>query len=807
MWTVVKFGGSSITKDGFEVIKEKIENLGNGKKILIVLSAIKNITNNLLDTIAGNNKIDLIKKIHLNLIKELNLDPNIIIQLLDDLACNKIENNRKVITYGELLSTTILSEYLKYNNINNKLINAGKLILAEENYLHNDEIFLNCKYNTDIDLLISDQQHNVFITQGFFGSTNTNEPCLLGRGGSDTSASLLASSLNADKLEIWTDVNGIYTADPNLINNAKIINNIGYEQAQELAAMGAKVMHPYSIIPCQKKNIPIFIKNTYNSSSVNNTIIYKNELINNKLYAITNQNNVTIFNIISPNMWNNYGFVYDIFSIFSDNSVDINIITTSQFMISATTDDNNLNKLERIKNKLEEKYEVTLQKNCSIVSIVGDEIKIQPYLPEAIQISKKYKDIYMIHYSANNLSLSFVIDTLNAESLLKELHKKLIGNEEPNNDNKFIKTKWWYNKIDKISDLMKNYSSLYLYDLNNIEQKINILKKINKIDKIFYAMKANHHQNIIKKMAENNLGFECVSLQEVQYLREKLNINNSILFTPNFCSINEYITAMKYDNLIVIVDNLEVIKENINVFKNKEIAIRIDLNNGEGHHSNVITEGKKAKFGCPYHQIINDLDLFLENNVKIIGLHSHRGSGINNYKNWITTTKKLLDIAKYFNNIEWIDLGGGFGVDDENPIDFVKLNDELNNIKTDIKIFIEPGRYLVSEGGILLSKVNQIKKKENFSYLGLDTGMNSLIRPSLYGAYHKIHNITKINEERSRIYNIVGPICETGDIIGSNRLLPISEINDIILIENTGAYGYVMSSNYNMRSPAEEIII
>ena len=713
MWTVVKFGGSSITKEGFEVIKKNIEELEKDKKILIVLSAVKNVTNHLIETISGNNKLDIIKNIHYELIKDLNLDPEIIKDLINNLS-NDNTNKRQIITFGELLSTKILSEYLNSNNIKNKLINAGKLIIAEENYINNEDIFLNCKYNTNIEKLISDKSHNIFITQGFFGSTSNNEPCLLGRGGSDTSASLLASSLKADKLEIWTDVNGIYSADPNIINNAKIINNIGYKQAQELAAMGAKVIHPYSIIPCQKQNIPILIKNTYDSLSTNNTIISLNNSFNNKLYAITNQNNVTIFNIISPNMWNNYGFVYDIFSIFSENSVDINIITTSQFMISATTDDTNFNKLDKIKKKLEEKYEVTLQMNCSIVSVVGDEIKIQPYLPEAIQISKKYSDIYMIHYSANNLSLSFVINSKNSKFLLKELHEKLIGNEQPKNDDKFIKNKWWYNKIDKINKLMENNSSLYLYDLNNIEQKINILKKINKIDKIFYAMKANHHKNIIKTMADNNIGFECVSVQEVNYIRNILNLNNSILFTPNFCSINEYESAMKFDNLIIIVDNLEVIKQNICVFKNKKIALRIDLNNGEGHHANVITEGKKAKFGCPIHQIINNFELLINNDIKIIGLHSHRGSGINNYQNWITTAKKLLELTKYFNDIVWIDLGGGFGVDDENPIDFQKLNDDLNNIKTNIKIYIEPGRFLVSEGGILLSKVNQIKKKRKF---------------------------------------------------------------------------------------------
>ena len=127
-------------------------------------------------------------------------------------------------------------------------------------------------------------------------------------------------------------------------------------------------MHPYSIT-MSKQNIPIFIKNTYDSLSTNNTVIFQNNSVNNKLYAITNQNNVTIFNIISPNMWNNYGFVYDIFSIFSDNSVDINIITTSQFMISATTDDTNFTKLDKIK-KLEDKYDVTLQTVVLFQSLV-----------------------------------------------------------------------------------------------------------------------------------------------------------------------------------------------------------------------------------------------------------------------------------------------------------------------------------------------------------------------------------------------------------------------------------------------------
>ena len=107
--------------------------------------------------------------------------------------------------------------------------------------------------------------------------------------------------------------------------------------------------------------------------------------------------------------------------------------------------------------------------------------------------------------------------------------------------------------------------------------------------------------------------------------------------------------------------------------------------------------------------------------------------------------------------------------------------------------------------GILISRVTQVKENDTINYIGIDTGMNSLIRPTLYGSYHKIHNISKLDDNNTKIYNIVGPICETGDFLGNNRKLPKTDVNDIILIENAGAYGHVMSTNYNMRNPAIEI--
>jgi diaminopimelate decarboxylase/aspartate kinase len=205
-------------------------------------------------------------------------------------------------------------------------------------------------------------------------------------------------------------------------------------------------------------------------------------------------------------------------------------------------------------------------------------------------------------------------------------------------------------------------------------------------------------------------------------------------------------------------------------------------------------------------------DVCNKHNINIIGLHAHSGSGIKNPDNWCELFKKLLSIKKNFTNVQFIDIGGGLAVTDvmdQNPLDLKLLDKQLSNIKSNhnIKLFAEPGRYLVANAGILLARVTQLKEKGNINYLGIATGMNSLIRPALYGAYHQIVNLSKIDHSSDVLYSIVGPICETGDRIGRDRWMPKAEEGDIILIANAGAYGKVMSSNYNLRGSAEEVLI
>ena len=180
---------------------------------------------------------------------------------------------------------------------------------------------------------------------------------------------------------------------------------------------------------------------------------------------------------------------------------------------------------------------------------------------------------------------------------------------------------------------------------------------------------------------------------------------------------------------------------------------------------------------------------------------------------WVETANALAGVATGLPSVDTLDLGGGLGVPDRPgraPLDLAALDRALAAFRKEhprFQLWLEPGRFVVAAAGALLARVTQLKGKGGFRYLGLATGMNSLIRPALYGAYHEIVNLTRLDEPAEHVFTVVGPICESGDVLGHDRLLPPSREGDILLVANAGAYGSVMSSHYNLRPPAGEITL
>ena len=194
-------------------------------------------------------------------------------------------------------------------------------------------------------------------------------------------------------------------------------------------------------------------------------------------------------------------------------------------------------------------------------------------------------------------------------------------------------------------------------------------------------------------------------------------------------------------------------------------------------------------------------------------MHAHIGSGILTPDTWSTTAYALASFTEAFPEVTYLNVGGGLGVPEKpgtTPLDLVALEESLLRFREtypQFELWIEPGRYLVAETGVLLARVTQVKRKGPAWYIGVNTGMNSLIRPALYGSYHRIVNLTRLDAPPTITADIVGPICETGDIIGRSRRLPETIEGDVLLIAMAGAYGRVMSSSYNMREPAKEVIL
>jgi diaminopimelate decarboxylase/aspartate kinase len=434
-----------------------------------------------------------------------------------------------------------------------------------------------------------------------------------------------------------------------------------------------------------------------------------------------------------------------------------------------------------------------------------------------------------VSQAANDLNFTFVVDEIQGDRLVEQLHEMLIrpvpGDRVlgPTWDELFSKptaadvaraTPWWRTKRDQLLGLLKDKHSAYVYDIGSVTAAARALRAIKSVSRVHYAMKANPHPDILRALTAEGIHPECVSRGEVERVLETLpGIDRSnILFTPNFAPRDEYVWGYE-QGVKVTVDNSFVLEKWPDVFKGREVFVRVDTGTGRGHHHHVRTAGTHSKFGVPLAELPGLAKLASKAGAKVVGLHAHTGSGVFDVRNWEETATLLTGLIEQFPDVRVVDIGGGLGVPeraDQPGIDLAKLDESLAKVKAafpKIELWMEPGRYFVAAAGVLVARVTQLKSKGGARYVGVATGMNSLIRPALYGAYHEIVNLSRLDEAGTELADIVGPICESADILGHDRLLPPTQEGDVLLVANAGAYGRAMSSSYNLRDPAVEICI
>jgi diaminopimelate decarboxylase len=383
----------------------------------------------------------------------------------------------------------------------------------------------------------------------------------------------------------------------------------------------------------------------------------------------------------------------------------------------------------------------------------------------------------------------------------------------------------FFNEINPFSLIKKFGSPLYVYNENILRQRCKDLCKLVSIEnfKVNYSPKANGNLELLKIIKEEGCNIDATSQGEI-FLSLKAGFNpEEILFIANNINKDE----MKYaiDNgIICSLDSISQFETYGELNPNSSVFFRFNPGIGAGHHKKVITAGKNTKFGIGTESIPQLKIVLKKYNLKIIGINQHIGSLFLDPTNYIDAAKKLLEIAREFNDLKYIDFGGGFGVPyinfKEKRLDLKYMGEVLTKLleswqksnKKDIIFKIEPGRYIVAESGLLIGEVNAIKENNNIKYIGTDIGFNVLMRPVLYNSYHEIevYRDIKINSEvgkQDEVVTFVGNICETGDILAENRSQAKIYKGDLIGVCNAGAYGFSMSSNYNGRLKPAEVLI
>lgn len=368
------------------------------------------------------------------------------------------------------------------------------------------------------------------------------------------------------------------------------------------------------------------------------------------------------------------------------------------------------------------------------------------------------------------------------------------------------------------TEIARTYGApVYVYDAEVISAQYarlkNAFKQVPNL-KLHYAVKANSNLSILKLMHRLGAGLDTVSIEEVRLGILAGVAPEDIIYTPNGVSIEE-LEAARELGVQINIDNLSVLELFGQRYPETPVCVRINPHVMAGGNANISVGHIDSKFGISIHQVPHILRIVKLTNMRINGVHMHTGSDILDIDVFLYASEILFEAATHFKDLEFVDFGSGFKVpykkdDIETPIEELgeKLSERFNRfcekVQKPLTLSFEPGKFLVSQSGTFIAKVNVVKQTTSTVFAGVDSGFNHLMRPMLYGSYHHIENISN-PEGKPRFYSVVGYICET-DTFGSNRQIAEITEGDLLAFHNAGAYCFSMASNYNSRLRPAEVL-
>ena len=857
-WLVLKFGGTSVSA------RARWDNIGklaagrardHGARVLVVVSALSGVTNALTAIADGAadsaERVTQLQQRHLDFLNDLDLDANVLDArlavlrgLLDDAraSARALDWQAEVLAQGELLSSTIGAAYLQSRGLDIGWMDARDWLDAlppqPNQSAWAQRLSVNCQWQADTDwrARFGEQSTQLLITQGFIARHGDGGTAILGRGGSDTSAAYFGALLGARRVEIWTDVPGMFSANPREVPDARLLTRLDYYEAQEIATTGAKVLHPRSLRPCRNAGVPMAILDTARPTLPGTSIDDAAEPVPG-VKAISRRNGIVLVSMESVAMWQQVGFLADVFALFKKHGLSVDLIGSAETNVTVSLDPSenliNTDVLARLSEDLAQVCRVKVIAPCAAITLVGRGMRSLLHKLQDVWAMFGRERVHLISQSSNDLNLTFVVDEAVADGMLPKLHAALIDSgampvheasvfgprwREIEGTFRPRQTPWWRDaeQHEALLTLARGQTPRYAYHLPTVRERARQLAAVGAVDRRYYAIKANSHPAILRALVEEGFGLECVSLGEVERVFAAVPALSPerVLFTPSFAPIDEYAAVLAL-GVTVTVDNVELLWRWPEVFRGHALWLRVDLGHGDGHHEKVNTGGKEAKFGLSAQRVDEFIEAARALQVRITGLHAHLGSGIETVGHWQEVVDELAGFARRIGSVEVLDIGGGLPIpysDDDEPFDLDAWAQGLAQIKAvhpAFELAIEPGRFLVAEAGVLLARCTQVVEKDGVLRVGLDAGMNALLRPALYDAWHDIHNLSRLGDAALRDFDVVGPICESSDVFGHRVKLPVvTAPDDVLLIADAGAYGFSMASAYNLRDlPGEDILV
>ena len=853
-WIVLKFGGTSVSQ------RHRWDTIGRiaarrareeDARVLVVVSALSGVTNALQAIADGAEPragMAALADRHRAFAAELGLDPEASLgtrlaalhALADDprAADRPLDWQAEVLAQGELLSSTLGAAYLCAQGLDFGWCDARDWLHALALPNQNDwtaRLCVSCRHEGDPGsrARFDAQPPRLLLTQGFIARHGDGGTAVLGRGGSDTSAAYFGAMLGARRVEIWTDVPGMFSANPREVPDARLLARLDYAEAQEIATTGAKVLHPRSIGPCRDAGVPMRILDTERPDLPGTRIDAEAATVPG-VKAISRRNGIVLVSMESVGMWQQVGFLADIFERFRRHGLSVDLIGSSETNVTVSLDpsDNlvSTNVLEALAADLAQVCRVKVIAPCAAITLVGRGMRSLLHRLSDIWATFGRERVHLVSQSSNDLNLTFVVDEADAEGLVPQLHAELVrsGAMPMRDASVFGPTwrevtqgapargePWWHASRDALLRRAEGATPCYAYHLPTVRDRATTLASVAAIDRRYYALKANAHPAILRTLHAAGFGFECVSSGELARVFEVVPglDPGRVLFTPSFAPRAEYADAFAR-GATVTIDSVEALQRWPDLFRGRAVWLRLDLGRGDGHHKKVRTGGAEAKFGLPVARIEAFAAAARGLGVRIEGLHAHLGSGIEAPDHWRNVYAELAGLADSLGSVDWIDIGGGLPVPytpDAPRFDLDAWAAGLAGIKAAYPrqgLAVEPGRWLVAEAGVLLLTATQVVEKDGVRRVGADAGMNALLRPALYEAWHDIANLSRLDAPADTLFDVVGPICESGDVLGDRRLLPAATApGDVLLVADAGAYGMAMANTYNLRAlPAEDVL-